>query len=181
MAKKNGSARQSRDTGAQKSQIQRQVARTRESLAETVGEIKETVEQEVGMVKRKVSDILDYRDEFAKDPLVWSLGALSAGFALGYTLGYAHKRSKGAKRNEITAFADTMMDQLSSMGHGLVLPALDAKISELFGFDFSAMLDKVGTGKKTAKKKDRPRAKIKPAGKSGAKKRPTAKSKASRS
>lgn len=181
MAKKNGSISGAVGSGAQKSQIQRQMARTRESLAETVGEIKETVEQEVGMVKRKVSDILDYRDEFAKDPLVWSLGALSAGFALGYTLGYAHKRSKGTKRNEITAFADTMMDQLSSMGHGLVLPALDAKISELFGFDFSAMLDKVGTGKKPAKKKEQPRAKLKPAGKREGKKKPVAKRKASKS
>lgn len=136
-----------------KEQLQRQMARTRESIAETVGEIKETVEQEVKMVKKGVSSVLDYRDEFQKDPLVWSLGALSAGFALGYTVGYAHKNTKGRKKGEITAFADTMIEQLSTMGQGLVLPALDSKISELFGFEFSALLEKVGKEKKSSKKR----------------------------
>jgi hypothetical protein len=56
--------------------------RTRESLAETVGEIKETVEQEYQSVRKTVSGVLDYREQFKDEPLVWSLGALSAGFAL---------------------------------------------------------------------------------------------------
>src|SRR5436190_12630727 len=116
------------DVEPTKQQLQRQMARTRESLAETVGEIKETVQQEVKTVQKGVSSVLDYRKEFQKDPLVWSLGALSAGFALGYTVGYAHKNTKGRKQNELTAFADTMIEQLSTMGEGLVLPALDAKI-----------------------------------------------------
>jgi hypothetical protein len=141
-----------------KQQLQRQMARTRESLAETVGEIKETVQQEVKMVKKGVSSVLDYRKEFQKDPIVWSLGALSAGFALGYTVGYAHKNTKGGKQNQVTAFADTMVEQLSTMGQGLVLPALDAKISELFGFKFSAMLEQVGNEKRSpAKTKGRRR------------------------
>jgi hypothetical protein len=135
-----------------KDQLQRQMARTRESLAETVGEIKETVSQEVNMVKKGVTGILNYRDEFQNDPLVWSLGALSAGFALGYTVGYAHKNTKGKKQGQMTAFADTMIQQLSGMGQGLVLPALDAKISELFGFEFSAMLEKVGNSQRTPTK-----------------------------
>lgn len=139
-----------------KEQLQRQMARTRESLAETVGEIKETVEQQVDIVKEGVSGVLNYREEFQKDPLVWSLGALSAGFALGYTIGYAHKNTKGGKRSQATAFADTMIEQLSGVGQGLVLPALDAKISELFGFDFSAMLGQVaGKAKAPDKKKTR--------------------------
>lgn len=141
------------DAEPTKQQLQRQMARTRESLAQTVGEIKETVEQEVKVVQKGVSSVLDYRHEFQKDPLVWSLGALSAGFALGYTVGYAHKNTKGRKQGEITAFADTMIEQLSTMGQGLVLPALDAKISELFGFQFSAMLEQVGNAKKPSTKK----------------------------
>ena len=143
-----------------KQQLQRKMARTRESLAETIGEIKETVEQQVDTVKKGVSGIIDYRGEFQKDPLVLSLGALSAGFALGYTLGYAHKNTKGGKQNQVTAFADTMIEQLSTMGQGLVLPALDAKISELFGFDFSATLARVAESsrKSPAKKKSRARA-----------------------
>lgn len=128
-----------------KKQLQRQMARTRESLAETVGELKETVEKEVGVVKRGVSNVMNFRDEFQKDPIVWSLGALSAGFALGYTVGYAHKNSKRGKQNEIAAFADTMIDQISTMGQGMILPVLDAKIRELFGVDFSAMLEEAGS------------------------------------
>jgi hypothetical protein len=153
MAKTAAAKAKTTDIDPSRDQLQRQMARTRESLAETIGEIKETVQQEVKTVKKGVSSVLDYREEFQKDPLVWSLGALSAGFALGYTVGYAHKNTKGRKKNEITAFADTMIDQLSTMGQGLVLPALDAKISELFGFQFSAMLEQVGKDKKSSGKK----------------------------
>jgi len=141
-----------------KAQLQREMARTRESLAETVGELKDTVEKEVGIVKKGVTDVMDYREQFQKDPIVWSLGALSAGFALGYTVGYAHKNSKGAKGHQIPAFADTMIDQLSEMGEGLLLPVLDAKIKELFGVDFSAMLQQAGktAGPSTKAKKRSP-------------------------
>jgi len=136
----------------EKDKLQRQMERSRASLAATVSEIKETVEQEVDAVKETVSSVLNVREEFQKDPLVWSLGALSAGFALGYTVGYAHKNTKGGKRSEITAFADNMIEQLSTMGNGMVLPVLDAKISELFGFKFSAMLDKIGDQQRAVSK-----------------------------
>jgi hypothetical protein len=148
----------SSSTERTKAQLQRQMARTRESLAETVGEIKETVEQQVDMVSQGVSSVLNFREEFQNDPLVWSLGALSAGFALGYTVGYAHKNTKGRKQNEITAFANTMIEQLSTMGKGLVLPALDAKISELFGFQFSSILEQIRSSGVPAKKNTRSRA-----------------------
>ena len=137
-----------------KRQLQRQMERTRQSLAETVGEIKETVNQEVLAVKKTVSSVLDYREEFQKEPLVWSLGALSAGFALGYTVGYAHKNTKGRKRTPVMAFADSMVQDLSTVGQGLVLPALNDKVKELFGFEFSELLDQMrGTKKRTSKKK----------------------------
>jgi hypothetical protein len=131
-----------------KKELQRQMERTRESLAETVAEIKETVDHEVRAVKKSVSGVLDYREEFQKEPLVWSLGALSAGFALGYTVGYAHKNTKGRKQTPVIAFADNMVDELSTMGQGLVLPALDAKIKELFGFEFSELLGQMRGAKK---------------------------------
>lgn len=136
-----------------KRQLERRMARTRESLAETVSEIKETVEQEVNSVKKTVSGVLDFREEFQKEPLVWSLGALSAGFALGYTVGYAHKNAKGGKQTAVTAFANSMVDEISTMGQGLVIPALDAKIKELFGFEFSEMLAQIQDTKKSAARK----------------------------
>ena len=137
-----------------KQELQRQMEQTRESLAETVAEIKETVDHEVRAVKKSVSGVLDYREEFQKEPLVWSLGALSAGFALGYTVGYAHKNTKGRKQTPVIAFADSMVDELSTMGQGLVLPALDAKIKELFGFEFSELLGQMrGEKKRSTRKK----------------------------
>src|SRR5688500_10049123 len=137
-----------------KQQLQKQMEKTRQSVSETVGEIKETVNEQIAVAKQTVTGVLNYREEFQKEPLVWSLGALSAGFALGYTVGYAHKNSKGLKQTPVLAFADSMVDELSTMGQGLVLPALDAKIKELFGFEFSELLGQMkGSKKRTAKKK----------------------------
>ena len=136
-----------------KKELQRQMERTRESLSETVAEIKETVDHEVRAVKKSVAGVLDYREEFQKEPLVWSLGALSAGFALGYTVGYAHKNTRGRKQTPVIAFADSMVDELSTMGQGLVLPALDARIKELFGFEFSELLGQLRGAKKQSTRK----------------------------
>ena len=123
-----------------KQALQRQVGRTRESLAETVEEIKETAEQGYTSVKETVAGVLDYREQFQKDPIVWSLGALSAGFALGYTLGYAHKTSKRGKHSQVVQFADRVVDELSNVGQSLVMPALNVKIKDIFGFDFTELL-----------------------------------------
>jgi hypothetical protein len=141
-----------------KRQLQRQMERTRESLSETVNEIKETVDQEVRAVKKTVSGVLDYREQFQKEPLVWSLGALSAGFALGYTIGYAHKNTKHGKQTAVIAFADSMVEELSTVGNAMVMPALNAKIKELFGFEFNELLTQMQHAKKSpAKKKARKR------------------------
>ena len=144
-----------------KRDLERQMDKTRESMAETIGEIKQTVEQEVAAAKQTVSGVLDYREQFKNEPLVWSLGALSAGFALGYTVGYAHKNSKGGKQSPVVAFADSMVDELSHMGQGLVMPALNSKIKELFGFDFSELLKDVGGPKKRLGKKSPKRTPVK--------------------
>jgi hypothetical protein len=72
-----------------------------------------------------------------------------------------------------------MIDQLSSMGQGLVLPALDQKISELFGFDFSALLTQARTASTQSPKKKKRRPAAPKALKSGvAKNKPSPKKKA---
>src|ERR1044072_6913534 len=128
-----------------KQELQQQMDKTRESVSHTVEEIKETVSQQVAVAKQTVSSVLDYREGFQNEPLVWSLGALSAGFALGYTMGYAHKESKGArKKSEVAAFTNSLVDELSVVGNSLVMPSLNARIKELFGFDFAEVLDSIG-------------------------------------
>ena len=132
-----------------KQQLQKQMEETRQSVSETVGEIKETVNEQIAVAKQTVTGVLNYREEFGKEPLVWSLGALSAGFALGYTMGYAHRETKGArKKSEVAAFANSMAEELSAVGNNLVMPALNARIKELFGFDFGDALDSIGKANK---------------------------------
>src|SRR6266566_3209817 len=137
-----------------KRELQRQIGRTRDSLRDTVEQIQDTAEQKYQAAKDTVSGVLDYRDEFQKEPVVWSLGALSAGFALGYTLGYSHKVAKTKKRSQFAKFTDSVVGELSHVGHRLVLPELNAKIRELFGFDFAGLLDQArGKPKRTRTKR----------------------------
>ena len=148
MANKQTVATQTVKHDPSKRELQQQMQRTRESLAETIGEIRQTVEQEIATAKQTVSGVLDYREQFKEEPLVWSLGTLSAGFALGYTLGYAHKNSKRGKHSQLAAFADGLVDELSTVGNSLVMPTLNVKIRELFGFDFADVLAEIGNDRK---------------------------------
>lgn len=154
-----------------KAELERQMEETRESLSQTVQEIKDTVSEQVSSVKETVSGVLDYREQFQNEPMVWSLGALSAGFALGYTLGYAHKNIKGSrKKSEVAAFANTLATELSTVGKTMVMPALSTKIKDLFGFEFADLLEEMG-GKKKKNRVPRKKALPKRPSKSAAKKR----------
>jgi hypothetical protein len=156
---------------ADKVLLQRQMEEARQSISDTVEEIKDRVENQYESVKKTVSGVLDLREQFHQEPIVWSVGALSAGFALGYTLGYAHKNleASGRKRSPVAAFADSLVDELSTVGNSLVMPALNAKIRELFGFDFTELLEEISEAKKPAPAKRSPAKKS--SAKSGAKKK----------
>src|SRR5207248_10363737 len=98
-----------------KKELQRQIGQTRDSLRDTVEQIQDTAEQKYQAAKETVSDVLDYRDEFQKEPVIWSLGALSAGLALGYTLGYSHNVAKTMTRSKFATLADSVVDELSTV------------------------------------------------------------------
>ena len=149
---------QTTSQNAHKKGLQHQIKQTRDSLRDTVEQIQDTAEQKYQAVKKTVSDVLDYREEFQKEPVVWTLGALSAGFAVGYTVGYSHKLAKNKKGSQFANFADTVVNDLSDLGQRLVLPELNAKITELFGFDFGGFLQQIGSnGKRTRLKRLRNR------------------------
>jgi len=136
-----------------KEELQRHLQDTRKSLSQTVAQLKDTVEAQVDSVKETVGGVLDYREQFLKEPLLWSMGTLSAGFALGYTLGYAHKNTRGSKhKSQVAAFAEGIVEELSTVGQSLVMPALNSKIRELFGFNFSEVLAEVAGTKKATKR-----------------------------
>jgi hypothetical protein len=63
-----------------KEELQRRLNEARGSITNTVTEIKETVANQVQAVK----DSLDWREQFKKRPVVWSVAALGVGFATGY-------------------------------------------------------------------------------------------------
>src|SRR6267142_1259322 len=115
-----------------KQELQHRMEETRESLSQTVEQLKDTVAGQVESLKDTVSGVLDYREQLLKEPLIWSLGTLSAGFALGYTLGYAHKDTRGSKsKSKIAAFADSIVDELGTVGQSLLMPTLNTRIKEL--------------------------------------------------
>src|SRR4030095_13365193 len=128
-----------------KEELQQRVDTARESISQTVGEIRDTVEGQYESVKATVSGILDWREGFRREPIVWSLGTLSAGFALGYTLGVGEKRSRRAGSSPaLAAFAEGLIDQIRAASGKVPLGTLRPRVRALFGFDLSDLLAEIG-------------------------------------
>jgi hypothetical protein len=69
-----------------KEELQRRMEEARETITQTVTEIKETVTNQYYSMKETVSDALDWRHHFRNNPIAFSVGALTAGFLVGYGL-----------------------------------------------------------------------------------------------
>jgi hypothetical protein len=152
---------------ATKEDLQRRMEDARESISQTVGEIRETVEDQYAAVKATVSGFLDWREGFQGDPILWSVGALSAGFAFGYTVGITQKSRKrpGGKASALDTFADSLVQELKNAGARLPLSSLDPKVRAVLGFDLSDLFAAIGRAKTppprrnmAAKRKARPSA-----------------------
>jgi hypothetical protein len=65
-----------------KEELQLRMEEARDSITQTVTEIKETVVNQYENVK----DALDWREQFKKRPVAWSLGAAGVGFCVGYCI-----------------------------------------------------------------------------------------------
>jgi len=93
-----------------KAELQRQMEDARDHISETVAEIKsvvahqyEEVRGRVETVKAEVGEVLDWRTEFERNPLVWGAGAVSVGIIIGFGIARAlddeHERTRrGRKR-----------------------------------------------------------------------------------
>jgi hypothetical protein len=86
-----GTARAVDDEDSTKAELQRQMEEARENISQTVNEIKETVTTQYQNVRETVSEALDWREQFRRRPVAFSLGALSAGFIVGYSVAGAMK------------------------------------------------------------------------------------------
>jgi hypothetical protein len=107
-------AEESDDTDSTKAELQRRMEEARESITQTVTEIKDTVANQYQAVRDTVSEALDWREQFRKRPVTFSVGALSAGFILGYTVagtfkgdGSAYEEDDYPSYEESDAFSTT--------------------------------------------------------------------------
>src|SRR3954466_13937416 len=102
------------DEEPSKEELQRRMEEARESITQTVTEIKESVTNQYYSMKESVTDALDWRHHFRKNPIAFSVGALSVGFLVGYGLagaikGNGHEERAGgfASPEETDLFART--------------------------------------------------------------------------
>jgi hypothetical protein len=127
-----------------KAQLQQRMEDARESIAQTVDEIKETVSEQYENVKETVTEVLDWKEQFQKNPLVWGLGAVAVGVAVGYSIALVrqgdnlHSRRRRSQGGD--DFSDTVFDGLATLGQSYLLPAVANKVKELFGVDITEEL-----------------------------------------
>jgi hypothetical protein len=81
----------SADADPTKAELQRRMEEARESITQTVTEIKDTVVNQYQQVKENISDTLDWREQYKRRPVPFTIGAFAAGALLGYTVMGAFK------------------------------------------------------------------------------------------
>ena len=74
------------DDDSTKAELQRRMEEARESISQTVTEIKETVVNQYQQVRETISDTLDWREQYRRRPLPFTIGAAGLGFLLGYSI-----------------------------------------------------------------------------------------------
>lgn len=90
------------DEETTKADLQRRMEEARESISQTVTEIKDTVATQYQSVRESINDALDWREQFRKRPVAFSVGALSVGFFVGY--GIASALSDNEKESDYNVF-----------------------------------------------------------------------------
>jgi hypothetical protein len=74
-----------------KAELQRRMEEARESISQTVTEIKDTVVTQYQQVRETISDTLDWREQYKRHTLPFTVGAFAAGALLGYSVMGAFK------------------------------------------------------------------------------------------
>src|SRR5918997_793251 len=87
-----------------KEELQRRMDEARNQITQTVTEIKETVTNQYYSVKESVTDALDWRHHFRKNPVAFSIGALSVGFLVGYALAGTFKGGRRGTRDDYPTY-----------------------------------------------------------------------------
>lgn len=79
------------DVDQTKAALQRRMEEARESITQTVTEIKDTVVTQYQQVKENISDTLDWREQYRRHTLPFTLTAFAVGTFVGYTVAGAFK------------------------------------------------------------------------------------------
>src|SRR5687768_15700371 len=163
-----------------KAALKRQMEETRDSISETVAEIKsvvthqyEEVRETVESVKEGVGEVLDWRTEFERNPLVWGAGAVSVGILVGFGIARAfdekeEPRPRGRRKTVTTG--EHVVAELSGFAE-VVLPTISAKVKDLFGLDLDAYLRAAHASRPEPKRLPKKGAAKKAAAKKGASKK----------
>jgi ElaB/YqjD/DUF883 family membrane-anchored ribosome-binding protein len=75
-----------------KADLQRRMDEARESITQTVTEIKDTVTTQYQNVRESISQSLDWREQYRRRPVEFTVAALGVGLLLGYSVGGAFGR-----------------------------------------------------------------------------------------
>jgi ElaB/YqjD/DUF883 family membrane-anchored ribosome-binding protein len=92
------------DDDATKLELQRRMEEARENITQTVTEIKETVATQYQQVRETISDSLDWREQYRRRPIPFTVGAVGAGLLLGYCVGGAFKGEGDSDDDDEDAF-----------------------------------------------------------------------------
>ena len=137
-----------------KAELQRRMEEAREDISQTVEEIKDTVTGTVESVKETVADALDWREQFRKHSVAWSLGALAVGYVVGSGIAASIKdataqkgRRSGGLLDNIYAYGEMLADEFTDVAQTVLLPAIGKKIKDSFGVDISGKLAALGAKK----------------------------------
>jgi hypothetical protein len=147
-----------------KAELQRRMKEAREDISQTVEEIKETVTEQYETVKETVAETFDWRAQFRKHSITWSLGALAVGYVVGTGLAAAikdtTKEQKGRKSrglfDDIYAYGEMLAEEVSGVAQTVLLPLINKKIKDTLGIDLSDKLlttraARAAAGKRPAK------------------------------
>src|ERR1700749_3390477 len=83
------------ETDPTKAELQRRMEEARESISQTVTEIKDTVVTQYQQVRENISDTLDWREQYRRHTLPFTLTAFAVGTFVGYTVMGAFKGGGG--------------------------------------------------------------------------------------
>ena len=166
-----------------KAERQRRMEAAREEISQTVEEIKETVTEQYETVKETVAETFDWRAQFRKHSVAFSLGALAVGYVVGTGLAAAikdtTKQQKGRRSHglldDLYSYGEALAEEFSGAAQTVILPLITKKVKDTLGIDLSDKLLTTRAARAAAGKRPAKKAAKKSGGKKSAAKKSAAK------